>query len=647
MARLADLLDHLVALADPAGGWGYYPKTPPQVEPTCLALLALAGDRQRHEEILRKAVTTLCHWQDADGAFRIRGGREEAVWPTALALLVLECFEVDVAVRSKAVQWLLHTSGRKLEDPEAYRRDFDIDPEILGWPWTEGTFSWTEPTAWACLALRRAGFGEHPRVQEGLRLLLDRTFDTGGINAGNRRVFDRPTEPVPSVSALMLLAFAGLPDHPRLAATRRYLLNVSQRDADLEHLAWIRLALQPWRHDPVVADHLPTLEGHLAECYEERSRRRLFGPSVVREALTALALHAENAERLFAVPASPVQPPADPPPHRAGRSWTDRLISGLRGLGIKALAQLRALPAQTAVHIASVADYDGDLVAILERQFACFRDQVPLAGKRVVLKPNLVEYHQDRVINTDPRLIGAVIEMCQREKAAEVIVAEGPGHWRNTEYLVEASGLGDILRKHGVSFVDLNHDEPVAVPNLGRLTGLEFLHLARTVVDADVLISLPKLKTHHWAGVTLSLKNLFGIVPGICYGWPKNELHWRGIENSIVDIALTRTPELAIVDGILAMEGDGPLNGTPVPLGVIVMGTDLVAVDATCCRLMELIPERVGHLALAYRQRLGILPEERIVQLGEAIRDLSRPFETLPRFSHLHADGRQAAMGNV
>ena len=82
------------------------------------------------------------------------------------------------------------------------------------------------------------------------------------------------------------------------------------------------------------------------------------------------------------------------------------------------------------------------------------------------------------------------------------------------------------------------------------------------MLTADVFISLPKMKTHHWAGATLSLKNLFGTLPGICYGWPKNELHWRGIPNSIVDIALTQTPHLAIVDGIVGMEGDGPLVGT-------------------------------------------------------------------------------------
>src|SRR5262249_41406637 len=164
------------------------------------------------------------------------------------------------------------------------------------------------------------------------------------------------------------------------------------------------------------------------------------------------------------------------------------------------------------------------------------------------------------------------------------------------EYLVAASGLGEVLQHYKVPFVDLNHDEPQRLPNLGRLTGLDYLYLAKTVATADVLISLPKLKTHHWAGATLSLKNLFGILPGICYGWPKNELHWRGIENSIVDIALTRTPELAIVDGIIGMEGDGPLNGTPKPLGALIMGTDLVAVDATCCRLMRLHAEKIGYL---------------------------------------------------
>jgi uncharacterized protein (DUF362 family) len=268
---------------------------------------------------------------------------------------------------------------------------------------------------------------------------------------------------------------------------------------------------------------------------------------------------------------------------------------------------------------------------VLKQQFEHFRAHVPpVAGKRVVLKPNLVEYHRDKVINTHPKVVDAVIQLFKDEGAAEVVVAEGPGHWRNVQFLVNESGLGDVLRKHGVRFVDINHDEPVKTPNLGRTTGLENLYLSRTVLTADVFVSLPKLKTHHWAGATLSLKNLFGTLPGICYGWPKNELHWRGIPNSIVDIACTHTPHLAIVDGIIGMEGDGPLNGTAKPAGVLVMGVDLVAVDATCCRIMGLPPERVATLMLAQAKRLGQLGEGQVPQLGEPVSAVATKFAWPP-----------------
>src|SRR5947208_17185361 len=143
------------------------------------------------------------------------------------------------------------------------------------------------------------------------------------------------------------------------------------------------------------------------------------------------------------------------------------------------------------------------------------------------------------------------------------------------------------------------------------------------------------MKTHHWAGATLSLKNLFGTLPGICYGWPKNELHWRGIPNSIIDIALTQTPHLAIVDAVVGMEGDGPLNGTARPVGALVMGIDLVAVDATCCRLMGLPPERIVHVAMAAHKRLGRIEPAGIEQAGERVEALAQVFELPPRFEKI------------
>jgi uncharacterized protein (DUF362 family) len=321
--------------------------------------------------------------------------------------------------------------------------------------------------------------------------------------------------------------------------------------------------------------------------------------------------------------------PREPQP--AGKPLGEKVRSLFKGVLVRGLDGLRQPPAQSRVHIAQAADYAADLADVVRRQYESFRAEVPLAGKRVVLKPNLVEYHRDKVINTNPNVVAAVIELCQREGAAEVIVAEGPGHWRNLEYLAAESGLGDVLKQYNVRLVDLNHDEPVKTLNLGRLTGLEYLYLTRTVTSADVFISLPKLKTHHWAGATLSLKNLFGTLPGICYGWPKNELHWRGIPNSIIDIALTHTPHLAIVDGIVGMEGDGPLNGTARHVGAVVMGTDLVAVDATCCRLMGLPAERIAHLALGAHKKLGRLDTAKIEQIGEPIASLAQSFALPPR----------------
>ena len=167
-------------------------------------------------------------------------------------------------------------------------------------------------------------------------------------------------------------------------------------------------------------------------------------------------------------------------------------------------------------------------------------------------------------------------------------------------------------------------------------------------MTAEVFISLPKLKTHHWAGATLSLKNMFGTLPGICYGWPKNELHWRGIPNSIIDIALTaltNVPHFAIVDGIVGMEGDGPLMGSAKPVGALVMGADLVAVDATCCRLMKLPPERLPTLMLGALKRFGRIKEVEIPQLGERIESLATEFELPPMIEQhlLPAEGAATA----
>lgn len=625
-------LESLAAQACPGGGWGYLPGQAAHLEPTCLALLALSAEPERFAGAIAQGRAWLQECRLPGGMYRLPRGRDEAVWPTALVLFVEAALGGDREELDRTAAALLGLRGRVpqgTDDPEVN----DIDFSLVGWPWANGNFSWVEPTAWACLALRRSGQGEHERVRQGQKLLLDRAFDTGGINYGNRRIFGIALDPIPAPTALMLLALQGHDDHPRVHASVAYLRREALAGDDLEHLCWARIALDLYRDHEGVPETLAQLADRIRAASMARADTPWVRPALLREALAALALNVEQANPFRLAGNEPRYSALEPGPVGIARPpLGERIRMAFRGLAVTAAAQLRPLDPQTPVHVAPVSDYNADLADVLRRQYENFRARVPLAGQRVVLKPNLVEYHCDKVINTHPNVIAAVIELCRQEGAADVVVAEGPGHWRNVEYLVGASGLGDVLRHYKVPFVDLNHDEPVKRLNLGRLTKLDYLYLAQTVATADVLISLPRLKTHHWAVATLSLKNLFGTLPGICYGWPKNELHWRGIDNSIVDIAMTRTPDLAIVDGIVGMEGDGPLNGTPKEMGVLIMGADPVAVDATCCRLMKLDPERVGYLVMAGRKKLGLLAERQIEQIGETVEERARPFETVPHF---------------
>jgi uncharacterized protein (DUF362 family) len=231
-------------------------------------------------------------------------------------------------------------------------------------------------------------------------------------------------------------------------------------------------------------------------------------------------------------------------------------------------------------------------------------------------------------INTHPVVIRAAVEAFRRYGAADIIVAEGPGHCRDTYLILEDTGLIDVLGDERITFKDLNQDSWFTTPNAGGKTKLTHLVLPETLKQVDWIVSMPKLKTHHWAGVTLSMKNLFGVMPGIFYGWPKNVLHWEGITQSIIDINATVRAHFAIVDGIVGMEGDGPIAGKPKHAGVVVMGRNLVAVDATCARIMGINPQKVAYLAAA-AGRLGPIKESNILQRGESVESVCTNFELL------------------
>lgn len=287
------------------------------------------------------------------------------------------------------------------------------------------------------------------------------------------------------------------------------------------------------------------------------------------------------------------------------------------------------------VAILEAKSYRAPLKEILLRGIKLFPLQ--LRGKTVLLKPNLVEFEPDGVINTHPAVIAAAIEAFRTAGAKDVIVAEGPGHRRDNEYLLTASGLYSALKETGARYVDLNSDDLRRTKLRSQFTNLRELYLPETLFNVDLVVSMPKLKTHHWAGVTLSLKNMFGVIPGSVYGWPKNILHWSGIHGSILDINSTiPIPRFAIIDGIVGMEGDGPVRGTAKNSGVLVLGYDLAAVDATAARLMNIVPEKIEYLSQG-GQFLGNIAEETIEQVGEKVSAFRQDFQVIESFRSIKA----------
>jgi uncharacterized protein (DUF362 family) len=289
---------------------------------------------------------------------------------------------------------------------------------------------------------------------------------------------------------------------------------------------------------------------------------------------------------------------------------------------------------QSSVVVLKAASYEGELLAILEEgmRAAWPEAATALRGKRVLLKPNLVEFDSKTAINTDPRFTLAARELFLKLGAASVMIAEGPGHRRDTWDLADQAGYRQLFPDFDKNFTDLNLDDVEARRAFGDSMDL---YLPKTVLGADLVVSLAKMKTHHWAGATLSMKNFFGIVPGSIYGWPKNLLHHQGIEKSIVELNRLVRHTFAIVDGVVAMEGNGPIQGTPLDMGTIVMGRDLPAVDATCARLMRLDPEQMGFLTSASKLGLGNIAAGAIEQRGESIAELARPFAVVPQFAWL------------
>lgn len=276
------------------------------------------------------------------------------------------------------------------------------------------------------------------------------------------------------------------------------------------------------------------------------------------------------------------------------------------------------------VSIVRAPSYSIELEGEVRRILADHR--VDVAGKRVVLKPNLVEFSPTRPINTNPVFVSAVLAAFQSMGAASVRIAEGPGHRRMTLDMAEAAGYFHCVSRFEDRFTDLNFDDVTRIPLRNPHSSLRELYLPHTVLSCDLLVSLPKMKTHHWAGATLAMKNLFGVVPGGIYGWPKNVLHWAGIPECIADLHHLFPRQFCLVDGIEGMEGNGPILGVSKKSGVIVAGDHPPSVDATCCQIMGIDPEKIKYLELMRQSQAPY--QQTVKQTGGNHRFGAKPFPT-------------------
>lgn len=320
-----------------------------------------------------------------------------------------------------------------------------------------------------------------------------------------------------------------------------------------------------------------------------------------------------------------------PTPKGSGADWSRRAWISAGAAGATALALTPALVAKSRkpVFIARHQQYESGLTKTIEDGLKAVGVRLErYRGKRVLLKPNMVEPRREAPhMTTHPAMVGAAIRVFRRHNAI-VQVGEAPGHVRDSMMALEESGIQQTLDDERLRFCDLNYEDVVRLKNRGGNSPLAEFYFPRSVTEADLVVSMPKMKTHHWMGATAAMKNMYGVIPGSVYGWPKNVLHHSGIAETVCDINASLPKLATIVDGIECMEGDGPIMGSPKHMGVILIGRSLPAVDATVCRLMKLNPARVPYLKLA-QNRLGPIAEMLIEQRGESWEPLAQPFEIL------------------
>ena len=242
-------------------------------------------------------------------------------------------------------------------------------------------------------------------------------------------------------------------------------------------------------------------------------------------------------------------------------------------------------------------------------------------GHLVLINPSWVAPPVEREAGciTIPEIPRAIADTV-KELGARPVIAESSAVGVDCEKVIQASGYGD-LRDMGYEVINLKKTPHVhiPIPNGKVFKTLPFWELVK---QADVIISVPKLKTHDQTEMTCAIKNLKGLLTDS----GKKANHQEGLFEAVIDLMSAVKPRLAVVDAIICQEGVGPVFGKPVEMNLILAGKDLVAVDATCAKLIGYEPGETLLTVNAAARGLGVMDPDQIEVVGEPLDRVKRRF---------------------
>jgi len=258
--------------------------------------------------------------------------------------------------------------------------------------------------------------------------------------------------------------------------------------------------------------------------------------------------------------------------------------------------------------------------------FASFPD---IRGKRMLVKPNVLNASPvEKAVTTHPEFVAAVLRFLWARGAAKIMVGDSPA-WQTGSSASKTAGIHEAVGRNGAEWIDFTPGKPRSAPDAKLVKNFVF---ASALDDCDLIINLPKLKTHRLMIYTGAVKNFFGLVPGL----GKSGMHLRFPDRlrfgtMLVDLAMSLPPSFTFMDGVIAMEGEGPGNGRPFRLGAILASADAAALDWIAAQCIGYDPRKIPYLvdALKRRGRDPLSPSISVGPLGVA-QAAAKDFALLP-----------------